>query len=424
MTDVRITQCPKCETTFRVNSAQLKVAKGAVRCGACLNVFNAADHFKNEQPLANKKQDDRTEDMFSANANKATAAAGSSAKPSSQPAAAETSSRLIQDDDDELIHDDRLIDDDSDLLIDDDSGLDLIDDEDENETNFANDFNEEFLSLSASANEANPFYSDGDMPTEDFEEDSGDDESWAQALLDDDEDEDLKPSVDQPVRVNPAPQVNKKKPEVELEDWDDEINEAAELAAAAQLRPEAKRPSSQFQYIQADPLQLSLPDRRARRMRWVWFGCSVLAALGLAVQMAYFNFEKWSRDPQLRPWYQSACQQLACALPPIYDLKQIRTTATPRVNSHPKFEHALSVDVLFMNHASYEQPFPVLQLSFTDKRGQLVAQRQFQPVEYLAGEAAGMNMMPSLVPVHIALEIKDPGPTADNYQVSFLANSK
>ncbi len=445
MTDVRITQCPKCETTFRVNSAQLKVAKGAVRCGACLNVFNAADHFKNEQPLANKKQDDRTEDMFSANADshasanvggdiekRASTAAKTSAAQSASHRALSTDEKSRTEKSHGLIHDDMddnlLIDDDNDLLIDDNSGLDLIDDEDENEHNFANDLNEEFLSLSARANETNPFYTDADIPTDDYEEDSGDDESWAQALLDDDDDEDVvvKPSEPEPepVRVAPKTSAAKNQFAVPSADLDADLSEAANLAANAQLRPETNRPGSQFQYIQADPLQLSLPDRRARRMRWMWFGLSLLAALGLVGQMAYFNFEQWSRDPQLRPWYQTACQQLSCTLPPIYDLKQIRTTATPRVNSHPKFEHALSVDILFMNHASYEQPFPVLQLSFTDKRGQLVAQRQFQPVEYLAGEAAGMNMMPSLVPVHIALEIKDPGPAADNYQVSFLANSK
>jgi predicted Zn finger-like uncharacterized protein len=40
-----ITQCPTCETRFRVTDAQLGSAGGRVRCGACLTVFQAADHF-------------------------------------------------------------------------------------------------------------------------------------------------------------------------------------------------------------------------------------------------------------------------------------------------------------------------------------------------------------------------------------------
>ncbi|WP_313062441.1 MJ0042-type zinc finger domain-containing protein, partial [Pseudomonas rhodesiae] len=42
MTDSFVTQCPHCQTRFRVNHAQLSVARGVVRCGSCLQVFNAA----------------------------------------------------------------------------------------------------------------------------------------------------------------------------------------------------------------------------------------------------------------------------------------------------------------------------------------------------------------------------------------------
>ena len=45
MTDSFVTQCPHCRTSFRVSSAQLGAAHGAVRCGACMQVFNAAQHL-------------------------------------------------------------------------------------------------------------------------------------------------------------------------------------------------------------------------------------------------------------------------------------------------------------------------------------------------------------------------------------------
>lgn len=40
-----ITRCPHCDTSFRVNDAQLAAAGGAVRCGACLLVFTATEHL-------------------------------------------------------------------------------------------------------------------------------------------------------------------------------------------------------------------------------------------------------------------------------------------------------------------------------------------------------------------------------------------
>ena len=64
MEKTQITQCPKCDTTFKVTPAQLNVAKGAVRCGACLHVFRASDYFQQEENKA-EPQDDRTQDMFS-----------------------------------------------------------------------------------------------------------------------------------------------------------------------------------------------------------------------------------------------------------------------------------------------------------------------------------------------------------------------
>jgi|GEM_PF-2178474 len=38
-----VTQCPNCDTRFRVSESQLQVAGGRVRCGACLTVFDGAD---------------------------------------------------------------------------------------------------------------------------------------------------------------------------------------------------------------------------------------------------------------------------------------------------------------------------------------------------------------------------------------------
>ena len=40
-----ITGCPKCDTQFRVTEAQLQVAKGQVRCGSCLHVFDGTEHL-------------------------------------------------------------------------------------------------------------------------------------------------------------------------------------------------------------------------------------------------------------------------------------------------------------------------------------------------------------------------------------------
>ena len=40
-----VTQCPGCDSTFNTNARILQLAQGKVRCGACLTVFEAAEHF-------------------------------------------------------------------------------------------------------------------------------------------------------------------------------------------------------------------------------------------------------------------------------------------------------------------------------------------------------------------------------------------
>ena len=45
------TSCPACNTAFVVTEGQLNIADGLVRCGSCLNVFNAAKHAVADKTL-------------------------------------------------------------------------------------------------------------------------------------------------------------------------------------------------------------------------------------------------------------------------------------------------------------------------------------------------------------------------------------
>src|SRR6185437_5996501 len=44
------TLCPKCALTLAVTTADLRIAQGYVRCGRCLNVFNALARLSEERP--------------------------------------------------------------------------------------------------------------------------------------------------------------------------------------------------------------------------------------------------------------------------------------------------------------------------------------------------------------------------------------
>ena len=44
------TQCPHCQTCFRIAEAHLQAAKGKVRCGSCKEIFDATDHLYDGVP--------------------------------------------------------------------------------------------------------------------------------------------------------------------------------------------------------------------------------------------------------------------------------------------------------------------------------------------------------------------------------------
>lgn len=45
-----ITQCPKCNTRFKVTEAQLDAHEGLVRCGHCHDIFDARKHLHDDEP--------------------------------------------------------------------------------------------------------------------------------------------------------------------------------------------------------------------------------------------------------------------------------------------------------------------------------------------------------------------------------------
>ncbi|MEZ5671568.1 MAG: zinc-ribbon domain-containing protein [Thiotrichaceae bacterium] len=55
------TQCPHCQTIFRINAVQLNAAEGFARCKHCHNIFNASKQLVKEPSQADKTRAKLTE---------------------------------------------------------------------------------------------------------------------------------------------------------------------------------------------------------------------------------------------------------------------------------------------------------------------------------------------------------------------------
>ncbi|HVL00779.1 MAG TPA: DUF3426 domain-containing protein, partial [Dongiaceae bacterium] len=159
------------------------------------------------------------------------------------------------------------------------------------------------------------------------------------------------------------------------------------------------------------------PPRRPLRVALMLLG-SIVLLLVLAGQYVYFNLDQVSRNPSLRPWLELVCQQAGCRLPIQSDLSQIAGSNLV-VRSHPHERSALVVDAIIKNNATFEQPFPVVVLTFEDINNNVLASRRFQPTEYIHDSAIDIQRMPPNTPIHLTLEIVDPGKNAVNYQLQF-----
>ncbi len=393
-----ITRCPKCATSFRISDAHLKTAKGAVRCGSCLTVFNAKENLVaalEPEPEAITKSE-----------------------PSPEPETTEQEDFLISD---------------TMEMATPSPASDL------NET-FSDDFSDLFGgNKDAPDHDFNLF--ERETMADDDDDDVPQDESWALDLLNDDDtdtenseqesetddesEEDVAEYrnsfhlIDETPSQPTSPQEAAKALFTHYDDVDiEEITYAEENTGHTYAQSDTRPVKTDYlSSIEPEPVEF---DWHSGEEWWhskiLWGALSVVAGIIFIVQIAWINFNSLSVVEPYRGYYTKACGIVGCQLPALIDRDKIRS-ANLVVRSHPSAANALIVDAVIQNTAKFEQTFPTMDLVFTDRNDSIVAARRLEPSDYLAGELAGRRTMPVRQPVHIAIEIADPGENATGYRI-------
>ncbi len=467
MTDSFVTQCPHCQTSFRVSHNQLSVARGMVRCGNCLQVFNAARQLL-EQNAALQAALGQTPESIPAAQAAAVAPAPEVPPPVAEvtpapvpvepqpaapqpepepapqaeaelpPAPAEPDWSNVDVDLDHLDLDHELArleqrepqpgksfsatprkEDSLSALRDDPRGDDALADglfgnqagEPDPEPEAAEpSIVEPPLQLERVEPPQEVLPGERTEPSLSF--DLTPEPEPVRPLVADDRDDDE--PLDTSTHLS-APHLSARDDEAEADDFDERREPA--LGAMRETTGTARKEA--LVDLVDDPLQLDWQKPRSSAgRRLMWIVLILLAAAALAGQYIWNHFDELARQDQYRPWFQQICPTLGCEVPSKVDISRIKSSNLV-VRSHPDFKGALVVDAIIYNRAPFSQPFPLLELRFADLNGQLIASRRFKPSEYLSGELAGKSEMPSQTPIHIALDILDPGSTAVNYSLSF-----
>lgn len=447
-----ITRCPKCSTSFRISDAHLKSAKGAVRCGSCLNIFNAKENLLSaldetvesisaEPVRAEQAGSKPAQNTPTAENNKSNSPATTKAQEPSQ-ASYELDPEHREDEHQEPL------DDGGDILISDNM------DAKKTRTSYDNDFDESIFENSPIIKQSINLFEREVIKQQ--TDDTGDsDEAWALYLLENDHDDEPDKNKDKDKdnnadieagqdRVNTQDfdtsyhsqsfqiiEEESDKPTLSqspsntfakglLEDGDsnaDEIDnyEYNDPVSHKQSRYESSR---YIDAIEPEPVEFTWHGNAdIWQSKLLWGALSSLAAVLLTVQIAWIKFDTLSVQEPYRSYYASACEFIGCTLSELNDRSKIRATNLV-VRSHPKIKQALVVDAILQNTANFQQTFPSLDLVFTNAQDKTVAAKRFQPKLYLSGELAGRTQMPSKQPILISIEIADPGKTAVGYNIS------
>jgi predicted Zn finger-like uncharacterized protein len=139
----------------------------------------------------------------------------------------------------------------------------------------------------------------------------------------------------------------------------------------------------------------------------------------LGVQWLYFNRTVLAAQNDWRPGLQALCAVLHCELPLQVDLAHIELLNRD-VRKHPQVAGALLINATLVNRAGYPQPYPTLEVTFSNSTGTPVAARRFNPTEYLGDHPDLKAGMPVDVPLQVVLEIEDPGEDAVSFQFECL----
>lgn len=433
MTDM-LTRCPQCKTSFRITSAQLKTARGAVRCGSCLSIFKADKNLINN-------------DISSTQQELSEVAANPNMSLTTEPKVKINALSPSQLNADEQLTSEELLEDTATLSSVIDSIMDVG-------------------TLSSSDVASSPLFGHKPKGIKDDLLDHAD-ESWAVDLLEESE-ADVTPEQQTYQAIKKQPSKHSLTNDTLAQDSqysahttntvadehtgsftlvaDDNrdtgnlddlpLHEESDSDPLAQLKA-IERQANATETIAPQPLHAFDPERAALLQNiesdpvvmafqievrtWpkkvLWAGLSLLAILALYIQWNIYNFDDLARQQPYRSWYSTLCPLVSCQLPPLAAPEKI-ISYNLVVRSHPSIDQALIVDTIILNRAPFEQPFPKLELTFSDREHLPIASRQFTPADYLRGELAGRKQMPSERPIHIVLELTDPGPHAVNYSAT------
>jgi predicted Zn finger-like uncharacterized protein len=447
------TQCPKCETVFRITAAQLRVAEGEVRCGSCAISFNALTSLSDDLPeLTNAIVDD---------AQSQPSVLDEPHDSNEKEQAAEFTGGTLEFDAPEKSWSRFFISPESEVFdesaadgstrntygeVDESMPTDQDPAEEHSPLEFEtsdheewNDFLSELAAPEADGN-ANHFDQRQDDDRHKPEDDKGADPEYS-----DD------PTADQPFIVLSSDSTGseyaaeeRKEPTAPSDDVkrqqepplvivdalpdfnaDYEVVDERELSseAAYELTPGSR--ASEYLDVRSDDFPAWIADdseaddygeTREKKVPWRSLGLIALLGAALLGQLLHYNRDDLATHPDYGEIIRSFYAGIGSPLYPEWRLDAFEVRGTEAVAGRSAAD---ALDILATIEVVSDEPvgLPLIRIALHDRWSNPVASRVFYPSEYMGGSTEILNTLSGGTIIPIRISVIDPGTEAQNYVV-------
>lgn len=402
------TQCPDCQTRFRVTADALRAARGTVRCGRCGSAFDALARLSDTIPpavaepapvaLVLESEAARPDEMLiesrvvvvdESSATEAITLEGERIRIEEPPLERLAAASLDATDEVEALRDipeSVLVDE-----LDAEKDIEALVQRLQRELETA-----DLLPMETAVDELSVDESIADV---DLEE-------WPEARSE-------SPAVVEPApaALEPAPQLDTASPRTAQP-----AGVATARAAAAAAVEEVEDVPLAARRWQPPPDELEA-EPAVERSPWrtvAWAAASLVLALVLAGQVIHHFRLELLRDSRVGPPLRAAYARAGIELPPAWDLAAFELNQWSTDDSRAG---SLVVHASLRNDAAFAQPLPILRLELEDRQGVTVASRDFVPDEYLKDPAQASRLLAAGASSEAELVLADPGTDAVGYRL-------
>lgn len=155
-------------------------------------------------------------------------------------------------------------------------------------------------------------------------------------------------------------------------------------------------------------------EKPAQKGTAIWtlaFGACLIL---LSFQIYFFEGYELTQNTKYRPWLEKTCKLLNCQMPPYKNLDELTIL---QGSLEPTEKEYFVFKAVFINQSDFKQDYPSVKLILQNFTGETIAERIFQPQDYLKNKLSQIQPEES---AEISMKIVAPSKKMGGYSFEFI----